>query len=75
MIVDFMNEGMEDKTLYLTMTYDYVEGQPAGFDDVRVIWFDIDQCGLSEVVPNASQQSGKFAISGVPWTTTVDGEV
>src|ERR1700712_5469738 len=36
-IVDFMNENKEGKVVYLTMTYDYIEGRPEGFSNLRSI--------------------------------------
>jgi hypothetical protein len=37
-----MNEKNEDKTVWLTITYDIVEGYPYK-DDVRVVWYDVRQ--------------------------------
>jgi hypothetical protein len=53
---------VEDKTVYLTMTYDLIDGPlPAGWRDVKPVWFDANQCGTSEVSP--PKQSGKFVIT------------
>jgi hypothetical protein len=35
-IVDLMNQNKEDKTVYMYLTYDYVEGRPKGIDSVKV---------------------------------------
>lgn len=35
-IVDLMNQNMDDRTVYMTMTYDYAEGRPKGIDNVKV---------------------------------------
>lgn len=59
-IVDLMNENMEDKTVsstrcsksdiadtskvYLTLTYDFVDGNPKEYDDLKPIWLDVAQC-------------------------------
>jgi hypothetical protein len=65
---------VEDKTVYLTMTYDLVDGPlPAGWKDVKVVWFDANQCGTSEV--NPPQQSGKFVISSGTWKPNFEGEI
>lgn len=65
---------MDDKTVYLTMTYDLVDGAlPKGWKDIKTVWFDANQCGTSEV--NAPQQSGKFTVSSSAWTPNFDGEV
>jgi hypothetical protein len=73
-IVDLMNMNMEDKTVYLTMYYDFLEGPlPAGWDDVRVVWFDANQCGTSEVTP--TRQNGAFTISSWKWTPNFTGKI
>jgi hypothetical protein len=45
-IVDLMNQNMDDRVVYMTMTYDYVEGRPAGLDNVKAVWLDAAQCGF-----------------------------
>ncbi|KAF1811640.1 hypothetical protein P152DRAFT_514786 [Eremomyces bilateralis CBS 781.70] len=72
-IVDFMNENMEDKVVYLTVTYDYVEGDPEGYADVRPIWFDIVKCGTSELP--SPRDSDSFEITSPPWTPDFDAEI
>lgn len=46
-IVDLMNQNMEDKTVYMTMTYDYVEGRPKGIENVKVRGDIISHLGLN----------------------------
>jgi hypothetical protein len=72
LILDFMNEKREDRAVYLTMTYDYVEGRPEGFSNFRTIWLDVAQCGTSEV--RAPVQSGKFNVSQV-WTANLNADI
>lgn len=61
-IVDLMNMNMDDKTVYLTMTYDVVDGPlPAGWQDIKPVWFDANQCGTSEVHP--PKESGQFTLT------------
>lgn len=72
-IVDLMNENAEDKTVYLTITYDYVDGYPEGYDDMRPVWFDVDQCGTSEAKPPV--QEGNYTIKAPVWKATIDGEI
>jgi hypothetical protein len=69
-IVDLMNENMQDKVAYLTITFDYVPGHPAGFDDMRPVWFDAAQCSTSEV--RAPKQEGAFMVSAMPWTANFE---
>lgn len=56
------------------MTYDLLDGPlPQGWKDVKVVWFDANQCGTSEV--NPPKQSGKFVISSGTWKPNFDGEI
>jgi hypothetical protein len=48
LVVDLMNDNMEDKTVYVTVTYDVVDGIKPEWDEVRVVWLDVNQCGTSE---------------------------
>jgi len=73
-IVDLMNMNMEDKTVYLTMYYDILPGKlPAGWKDVKPVWFDANQCGTSEV--SAKKQSGSYNVPSGTWKPNFDGEV
>jgi hypothetical protein len=72
-IVDLMNENMEDKVVYLTISYDYVPGLPARFDDMKPVWFDAAQCGTSEV--RAPKQNGSFVITAPAWTANFEGDI
>jgi hypothetical protein len=72
LIVDLMNMNMEDKIVYLTMTYEYLSGPlRAGWMDTKPVWLDIDQCGMSEVHP--PEQNGKFTLTSAPWSPTFEG--
>jgi hypothetical protein len=55
------------------MTYDVVKGHPAGIDNIKVVWFDVAQCGASEVLPMA--QTGKWEIAAKSWEPTFEGEI
>jgi len=73
-IVDLMNMNAQDKTVYLTMYYDYLEGPlPSGWDDVKTIWFDVNQCGTSEYSP--PKQSGSYTITSGRWSPNVTGKI
>jgi hypothetical protein len=73
-IVDLMNMNMEDKVVFLTMTYDFLDGPlPAGWDDVKVVWFDVNQCGTSEVRP--LKQNGQFTITSYRWVPNFAGKI
>jgi hypothetical protein len=72
LILDFMNEKPQDRVVYLTMTYDYVEGRPSGFSNFRIIWLDVAQCGTSEV--RAPQETGQFKIDQT-WTANLKADI
>jgi hypothetical protein len=71
-IVDFMNENKEDKVVYLTMTYDFIDGRPEGFSNFRSIWLDVAQCGTSEVAPPAGKT--QFDVSQT-WVANLDATI
>jgi hypothetical protein len=73
-IMDLMNMNMEDRIVYVTMTYDIIDGPlPEGWLDLKPVWFDVDQCGMSEV--HAPKANGSFAISSKPWTPNFEGDI
>lgn len=73
-IVDLMNMNMDDRTVYLTITYDLIDGPlPQGWGNLKPVWFDVDQCGMSEVA--ATSQDGKYTLTADPWTPNFEGEV
>jgi hypothetical protein len=58
------------KEVYLTITYQYLKGKPAGFMNLRAIWLDITGCGASDEAPKNDKI---FTASMRPWTVTFDG--
>lgn len=73
LITDLMNMNAGAKTVYLSMYYDYVEGHPSHFSEVKPVWFDVAQCGISEVPGGNPNQ--RFDIKASAWTANFDGEV
>lgn len=71
-IVDLMNQNKQDKVVYMTLTYDYIEGHPNGIDSIKAIWLDVAQCGTSEILPPV--QKGQF-VSQYNWTANIEGEI
>jgi len=71
-IVDFMNENKEEKVVYMTMLYDYIEGRPEGFSNFRSIWLDVAQCGTSEIKP--PKDSGSFTVSQ-EWVANLNADI
>jgi hypothetical protein len=73
LIVDLMNQSAEDKIVYVTMYYDYVDSIRKDWDEVKPVWFDVAQCAFSEVFP--PKQDGEFTVTASPWVANIDGKV
>jgi hypothetical protein len=73
-VLDLMNMNMDDRKVYITMTYDYLEGElPPGWMNTKTVWLDVDSCAVSEV--KAPQQTGSFDIQSKPWTPNLEGRI
>jgi len=75
-IVDLMNQTPEDKTVYMTLTYDFLPAEadgsrPEGFGNVKAVWLDVNQCGTSEMTPLETDQYSLKA----DWTANFEGEI
>lgn len=68
-----MNMNPTSKQVWMTMYYDFVEDHPAGWDEVKPVWFDAAQCGTSEV--SGGQAGANFKIASSTWTANFEGEV
>jgi hypothetical protein len=73
LIVDLMNENMQDKTVYMTLTYDIVEGHPADYSDIRPVWFDVAQCLTSEWP--APYNEGNYTVPSMTWKANFEGDI
>jgi len=72
-IVDLMNMNNAPKEAYLTIYYDYVEGHPSHFEEVKPVWLDAAQCGTSEV--SGRTAGAKFDFGSPAWKANFEGEV
>ena len=73
-LVELMNMNMEDKTVYLTMTHDILEGPlPKGWNGIKTFWLDVDSCRASEI--HAPQQTGSFQVQSKPWVPNFEGKI
>lgn len=73
-IVDLMNMNMEDKLVYITMTYDILDGPlPEKWEQVKTIWLDVNNCMTGEV--HAPQQNGSFTIKSKSWKPNFEGRI
>lgn len=73
MIMDLMNMNNEAKSVYTTVYFDYIEGHPANFDEVKPVWLDAAQCGTSEI--SGRTPGAKFDFASRPWVANFEGEV
>jgi len=73
LITDLMNMNPGAKSVYLVMYYDFLEGNPGNFQQIKPVWFDVAQCGISEV--GGRTAGSRFTISAAPWTANFNGEV
>lgn len=73
LITDLMNMNPGAKTVYLTMYYDFLDGHPKEWAEIKPVWFDVAQCGTSEV-PGGSANT-RFDIKASAWTANFEGEI
>ena len=52
------------KPAYLTIYYDYIDGHPAGMEEVKPVWLDAAQCGTSEI--GGRSAGAKFDFGNIP---------
>jgi hypothetical protein len=72
-IIELMNMNKASKKVYMTLTWEYVKGTPAGYQNIRPVWLDAFQCGLSDVEPK--KQEGNFDITAHTWTANFKGKL
>jgi hypothetical protein len=73
LIIDLMNQNADDRIVYLTMTYDFVDGIRKDWTEVKPVWFDVAQCAFSEVFP--PKQDGQYTVTASPWVANLNGKV
>jgi hypothetical protein len=73
-IVDLKNMNMENRTVYVSMSYDYLEGElPPNWTQTKTVWLGVANCESSEVSP--PQQTGSFQIQSEPWIPNFEGKI
>jgi hypothetical protein len=73
LIIELMNTNVAKKLVYMTMTYEYVPSTIKDFSNLKPVWLDIAQCGLSDV--DAPKDETKYSLPALPWTSNVEGEI
>jgi len=75
-LIELMNMNMDAQTVYVTMTYDVIEGKlPANWLTTKSLYLDVASCGTSEYMPKANQQNNQFSITSKPWKPNVEGKI
>jgi hypothetical protein len=73
-LVELMNMNMKDASVYITMTYDIIEGAlPAGWQEAKSIFLDANSCRSSEV-PSPKGKT-QFTVSSKSWRPNVEGRI
>lgn len=73
-LVELMNMNMNDATVYITMTYDIIDGAlPTGWKEVKTVYLDANACKSSEV-PSPKGKT-QFTIASKPWKPNVEGPI
>jgi hypothetical protein len=73
MIIDLMNMNPTSQPVWMTLYYDYVDGIPSDFDEVKPVWFDAAQCGTSE--RGGGSAGSAFEIGASPWMANFEGDI
>jgi hypothetical protein len=73
-ILELMNMNMEDQIVYITQTYDILDGPlPTGWKEVKTVFLDVKSCLTSEYSPPVGKTS--FLIESKPWTPNIEGKI
>jgi hypothetical protein len=67
-----MNMVDTPRDAYLTMTFEYIPGMPAGFSKVQSLWFDIGGCRTSSL---PAKPDTHFDYTSPSWTSDISGRV
>jgi hypothetical protein len=71
LLMDLMNENAARTPVNITLNYEFVPGTTPGMKNVKPLWFDANQCGVSEV----PAKTGKYTIGSGQWRSTVSGKM
>jgi len=72
---DIMNESELDRTVYLTMEWEYVEGIPEGFDVVIPVWLNVKGNCLNESMGVGADETVFNATTNTGWTPQFSGDL
>ncbi|KAE9973059.1 hypothetical protein BLS_003770 [Venturia inaequalis] len=73
-ILELMNMNMQDEVVYITQTYDILDGPlPAGWKETKTVFLDVKSCGTSESSPPDGKSS--FLLESKPWIPNIQGKI
>jgi hypothetical protein len=61
LIYDLMNMTAQERSVYVTVKFDYVPDTTPGYKDITPMWLDINQCGTSERPAKTGQYSYDYS--------------
>lgn len=75
MVLELKNDSHDTKQVYLTLTFEYIPGKPAGYKAVKPLWMDAQSCDApsSEIEPPKDKKI--FSLESKPWVSPIDGNL
>lgn len=73
MQLELMNLKEEEKDVYITIDYEYMDKIPGGFKETKAVWLDVTGCGISST--SAPKGKTNFSMTSTKWTAPYDGQL
>ena len=75
MVADIMNEADFDRTVFVTMEYEYLEGTPEGFQVAIPVWMDVKGACLTQPTGVGPENTVFQATSKPGWSPNFSGDL
>jgi hypothetical protein len=72
-MIELMNMAMTPQQAMLTVTWEYIQSLPAGFDQVTALWLDIGGCDNSSDQP--AKNDAAFSYTSPAWVSDLSGRI
>ena len=72
MATELMNAHKKERTVALTITYEYIPYLPEEFSTVTPVWLDIGGCYSDVPVPTGKS---KFVVDSPPWVSSINARI
>jgi hypothetical protein len=72
-VIELMNMAMTPQQAMLTVTWEYIQSLPTGFDQVTALWLDIGGCDNSSDQP--AKNDAAFSYTSPPWVSDLSGRI